>query len=88
VFTVETKDTTGFFFLIGKQRNFVKSIKAPLSIQEVSKKDTKTEKKEERGKTEPVKPKNRRKPKHPNKNQPTKPGEQYITARALLPCPN
>jgi len=37
-------------------------------------------------KTKPAKPKNRRKPKHPNRNQPTKSREeQYIIARALLP---
>jgi hypothetical protein len=36
---------------IGKQRNFIKSVKAPLSIQEVYKNDTKTENEKEREKT-------------------------------------
>jgi len=69
--------TQKFFFY--KQRNFIESVKAPLSIHEVYKKDTKTDK--EIKKTEPAKPKNRRKPKHPNRNQPTKPREQNITVR-------
>jgi hypothetical protein len=33
-----------FFCLISEQRNIKKSVKAPLSMQEVHKKDTKTEK--------------------------------------------
>jgi len=81
-------------FLIGKQRNFINSVKAPLSIHQVYKKYTKTEKertnkkkkkkKKKRKEKKPAKPKNRRKPKHPNRNQPTKPREQYIIPRALL----
>jgi hypothetical protein len=49
----------------------------PLSIHEVYKKNTKTGKR--KGKT-PAEPKNMRKPKHPSRNQLTKPKEHYMTA--------
>jgi hypothetical protein len=47
---------------------------------------TKRTPKQEKRKKEktPAKPKNRRKPKHPNRNQPTKLRDHYITERVLL----
>jgi hypothetical protein len=53
-------------FLIGKQRHYMKSVKAPLSIHEVYKRTPKQER--ERKRKKPAKPKNRRKLKHPNRN--------------------
>jgi hypothetical protein len=77
-----------YFFFFFKRRNIIKSIKVHLNIQGKYTKRTATQKKkEERTKIELTKPKNRTKAKHPNRNQPTKPREQYITARALLPLP-
>jgi hypothetical protein len=51
--------------------NFIKSVKAPLSIQEVYKRTPKQER-EGKGKKHPKNP-NKRKPKKPLQNQPTKP---------------
>jgi hypothetical protein len=62
----------GAIFFFDKQVvNFIKSEKAPLSIQEVYKRTPKQEK-EGKGKKHPKNP-NRRKPKKPLENQPQNP---------------
>jgi hypothetical protein len=54
-----------FFFWIGKQRNFIKSVKVPLNIQEVYKNDIKT------GREKKNKNKNKTKNKKQNKTKKT-----------------